>query len=109
MKEVTIMKMTAILVTALIVMTSAWACGPPAHADEVEATQPPSSKITRLTFLPPEVSRSLKIAQVPTDRPVPLIFGSYWNCIIDEDTGFENCDLELVVCDNQQTQCVQIP
>ncbi len=103
------MKTTALLVTALIVMTSAWACGPPARADEAEATKPPPGKIMRLTFLPPEVSRSLKIAQVPTDRPVPLIVGIYWDCTTNEGTGLEICDLTTVVCDNTQEHCVQLP
>ena len=105
------MKTTALLVIALLMLTATWGCAAPARGDATETLRngPTRSETPRLTFLPPEVSRSLKIAQVPTNRPVPLLVGTYWNCETDANTDLEICDLTTVVCTNNQEHCVQLP
>jgi len=61
-----------------------------------------------VTFLPREISKSLKISRVPTSEPIPLIVGTYWTCDIN-DQGFEICDTLVVVCTDDQSFCTQIP
>jgi len=61
----------------------------------------------RFQMLPPEVSRSLKISRLPTDKPMPLIIGTYWDCAINSQ-GFEICNTLIVVCDDDQEFCTTI-
>jgi hypothetical protein len=56
--------------------------------------------------LPPEVSRSLKIARTPMP-PSPLIVGTYWSCH-KHDSGFDICRIKLVVCTDDQQYCVEV-
>lgn len=63
--------------------------------------------ITRsVRALPPEVSRSLKIARTPMP-PSPLIVGTYWSCS-NHSSGFEICRIKLVVCTDDQSSCVEV-
>ena len=55
--------------------------------------------------LPPDVSRKLKIARMPTP-PLPLLVGHYWTCTINDDR--EICKITLVVCTDDQSQCVEV-
>lgn len=52
--------------------------------------------------LPPEVSRSLKIARSPNSTPSILI-GTYWAC---DDSG-DRCWIKLVVCFDGQDVCIE--
>ena len=56
--------------------------------------------------LPPETSRSLKIARTPLPPAVPIIVGTYWSCTMN--SGFETCRIKLVVCTDDQSQCVEV-
>ena len=64
--------------------------------------------IPSVIFLPEEVSWSLDISRVPTSKPIPLLVGTYWNCLTN-DEGFETCDITLVVCTREQDFCTQVP
>lgn len=55
--------------------------------------------------LPPDVSRKLKIARTPLP-PVPIIVGTYWSCFNHSD--HEICRIKLVVCTDDQSQCVEV-
>ena len=62
--------------------------------------------ITRdVRVLPFDVSRKLKIARTPTP-PSPLIVGTYWSCSVQND--HEICRIKLVVCTDDQSQCVEV-
>ena len=62
--------------------------------------------ITRdVRVLPFDVSRKLKIARIPTP-PSALIVGNYWSCTIHDDR--EICKITLVVCTDDQSQCVEV-
>ncbi len=54
---------------------------------------------TRLTIIPPAVSRTLdmKAVTLPTSEPVPITISSWWDCLINEN-GFEECDYHLAFC-----------
>ena len=62
--------------------------------------------ITRdVRVLPPDVSMKLRIARTPLP-PSPLIVGTYWSC--SDHNGHELCRIKLVVCTNDQSQCVEV-
>ena len=62
--------------------------------------------ITRnVRVLPPDVSRKLKIARMPTP-PSALLVGHYWTCTLHDDR--EICKITLVVCTDDQSQCVEV-
>lgn len=62
--------------------------------------------ITReVRVLPFDVSRKLKIARTPTP-PSAIIVGTYWSCTIHDDR--EICKIKLVVCTDDQSQCVEV-
>src|SRR5262245_53580954 len=62
--------------------------------------------ITRdVRVLPPDVSLKLRIARTPTP-PSPLIVGTYWSC--SNHNGHDICRIKLVVCTNDQSQCVEV-
>ena len=67
------------------------------------ATKAPVAART-IKVLPPDVSRSLAITRMPTSQPVPLLVGVYWSC----DYGAVDCKLVLVVCTEDQSQCVEV-
>jgi hypothetical protein len=56
-------------------------------------------------LLPPEVSRSLKIARTPLPPTAQLLVGTYWSC--HREHGFDICRIKLVVCTPDQSQCVE--
>jgi len=55
--------------------------------------------------LPFDASRKLKIARTPLP-PSPLIVGTYWSC--SDHNGHEICRIKLVVCTDDQSQCVEV-
>jgi len=55
--------------------------------------------------LGPTDIRKLKIARIPTP-PSALIVGNYWSCTIHDDR--EICKITLVVCTDDQSQCVEV-
>jgi hypothetical protein len=59
-------------------------------------------------ILPRNEARSLKITEIPTSRPIPLIIGNVWTCHKGSG-GHEFCRLTLVVCTNDQSFCATIP
>ncbi len=65
------------------------------------------TSVPKVTFLSREVAKSLDITPIPTSEPVPLIVGTYWNCHINEH-DFEICRLKLVVCNDDQSFCVDV-
>lgn len=65
-----------------------------------------STTIHTIQVLPPEVSRSLELTPVPTSRPIPLKFGSYWDCKTTTQ-GLETCRFKLVVCTDDGEVCVE--
>jgi hypothetical protein len=54
--------------------------------------------------LPPEVSRSLKIARAPNST-TSILIGTYWAC--DSSGGHEFCWIKLVVCFDGQDVCIE--
>ncbi len=70
-----------------------------------EAQRP--AVIGTIRVLPKDVSQSLKITRVPTTQPVPLVVGGYWAC--NQDHGFDICRFVLVVCTENQSNCVEVP
>jgi hypothetical protein len=63
--------------------------------------------VTRdVRVLTPEVSRALKIARTPM-QPAGLIVGTYWRCKT-HSSGFEVCRIKLVVCTDNQQNCVEV-
>ena len=61
-----------------------------------------------IVVLPREESQSLKITEIPTSQPIPLIVGNIWTC--HKGAGnHEFCRLTLVVCTNDQSFCINIP
>ena len=67
----------------------------------------PADTIPSVSILPPEISKSLKIARIPTNRPIPLIVGTYWNCAVNAQ-DFEICRFKIVVCTDDQSLCTQV-
>ena len=55
--------------------------------------------------LPFDVSRKLKIARTPLP-PSALIVGTYWSC--SNHNGHDICRIKLVVCTDDQSQCVEV-
>jgi hypothetical protein len=71
--------------------------------DELDA----ETVVTRdIRVLTPEVSRALKIARTPM-QPAGLIVGTYWRCKT-HSSGFEVCKIKLVVCTDNQQNCVEV-
>lgn len=94
MRTLGLFRLAALL--SLVVTGSALAKDPDGPPRALDPTA-----IGTIQVLPPEVSRSLEIARVPTSRPIPLIVGTYWNCAVNAQ-DFEICRLKLVVCDDDE-------
>ena len=62
------------------------------------------TSIRKVRVLSPEVSRSLKIARAPLP-PSAILVGFYWLCGYGENEG---CSNKVVVCTDDQSQCVEI-
>lgn len=90
------------LLAALLASTLSIA-GPTLAQTTSAATKSPVATRT-IKVLPPAVSRSLAITRIPTSQPVPLLVGVYWSC----DYGAADCRLVLVVCTDDQSQCVEV-
>jgi len=82
----------------------ALAASVPALAQTPEEHAATTIIIHNVRVLSPEVSRSLKIvrAPLPTSR---LLIGFYWLCGYSENEGCRNT---VVVCTDDQSQCVQV-
>ena len=77
----------------------------PALAQTPGQNAPAAATLTHsVRVLPPEVSRSLKIARAPNSTSSILI-GTYWAC--GERNGNEFCWIKLVVCFDGQETCIE--
>lgn len=88
--------------------SSVYAADDPTWSDRDQVPPSEVSAMRSVSFLSREVSKSLEIARVPTSEPIPLIVGTYWNCVTN-DQDLEICDITLVVCNDDQSFCTQIP
>lgn len=95
------MKMNPFL-AALVASTLSIAGPAPAQTTSVVPKAPVATRTIKV--LPPTLSRSLAITRMPTSEPVPLLVGVYWSC----DYGAVECRLVLVVCTDDQSQCVEV-
>lgn len=95
------MKMKPLL-AALVASTLSIAGPVLAQTTSVTAKGPVATRMIKV--LPPDVSRSLVITRMPTSHPVPLLVGVYWSC----DYGAVDCRLVLVVCNEDQSRCVEV-
>jgi len=77
-----------------------------AQTSTLASKTPPVASHT-VKVLPPDVSRALQIMRMPTSQPVPMLVGVYWNCG-DAGNGFELCRIVIVVCTQDQSQCVEV-
>ncbi len=77
------------------------------YADYQQAAEIPPDLRQTVSVLPKDVSRSLTIHKIPTSEPVPLIVGTYWSCHINQ-YDFEICRIKIVVCNDDQTSCVEV-
>jgi hypothetical protein len=57
--------------------------------------------------LTPEASRALRLNRMPTTQSTPFLIGTRWQCE-PHASGFDRCDLVLVVCTNDQSLCVEV-
>jgi hypothetical protein len=72
-----------------------------------EPTPEDEPVITRnVRVLPPEVSRTLKLARIPVPAS-PLIVGSRWDCRT-RPNGHEACTITVIVCSSDQQVCVEV-
>src|SRR5688572_29843151 len=78
----------------------------PALAQTPEAPDAGAVITRNVRVLTPEISRSLKIARMPTPTAA-LLVGSYWSCSTNSH-GHEICRIKLVVCTNDQQNCVEV-
>jgi hypothetical protein len=77
-------------------------------ADGIKPADLEAAAKSTVVVLPRDESRSLKITEIPTSRPIPLIIGNIWTC--HKGAGnHEFCRLTLVVCTNDQSSCATIP
>lgn len=102
---------TNMLAVSLIVMLSL--AGVASGSEDSRYEKPPTAHMAGgvshgVVVLPEKVSKSLEIARVPTSRPVPFIIGTYWSCRVN-DQDFEICRFKLVVCDDDQSRCAEVP
>jgi len=77
-------------------------------ADSAKQADPDGVAKDTIVVLPRDESQSLKITEIPTSQPIPLIVGNTWTC--HKGAGnHEFCRLTLVVCTNDQSFCINIP
>ena len=98
-KRISIVRTASLAGIGVILVLTASSCGAAAAGEK------PRAEIAAIRILPPEVSKSLKVTPIPTQRPVPLLIGQGWTCLVDPNTGFENCEPYLVVCTNSMDFC----
>jgi hypothetical protein len=81
-------------------------------AQSVERKGDLELKSGKVRILDRDYVQTLKITPMPTPPYYPLQVGSYWKCGVVTGpwgTEWETCDILIVVCDDEDNECVEIP
>lgn len=95
----TLLAAVATALTCIVLPATAQTTLMPTDSDPVAARS--------VKVLPPDISRNLRLTRMPTTQSTPFLIGTRWQCE-PHASGFDRCDLVLVVCTNDQSMCVEV-